>query len=381
MSLIRESDCKNLQKLFQTFPAVAILGPRQCGKTTLAKDFQPDHFFDLENPEDWQFLENPKVNLDKLEGIIAIDEIQRKQELFPLLRFLIDTHPKQKYLLLGSASPLLVKQSSDSLAGRIGFYPLGGFTPNDISNEDLDKLWVQGSFPRSFLAENEESSMLWRENYIQTFLERDIPQLGIQIPAGTLRRFWTMLSHFHGQILNYSELARSFGISDTTARRYLEILEGTFMIRTLQPWYINLGKRIVKNPKLYFNDSGIFHYFNSLQSSQEVLSSPKLGASYEGFVIHNIIRLSGVPEKNFYFWKTHSGSELDLFWQYRGKNYGVEIKYMDAPKSTKSMHTVIEDLQLEKLTVIYPGRRAYHLSEKITVRPFTEVRKEFWFLE
>ncbi|MCB1155922.1 MAG: ATP-binding protein [Leptospiraceae bacterium] len=380
MKIERIHEKQNIEKLFKIFPAVSILGPRQCGKTTLARDFGADHFFDLENPTDWQIMENPELNLGILEGTIAIDEIQRKPDLFPILRHLIDTKPKQKYLLLGSASPLLIKQTSDSLAGRIGYHSLGGFNPKHLAQEDLKQLWVRGGFPRAFLADSDDSSFLWRENYIRTFLERDIPQLGIQIPANTIRRFWTMLSHYHSQILNYSEFSRSFGVSDKTVRNYLEILEGTFMVRVLQPWYENIGKRLTKKPKLYFTDSGIYHYFSSLQDWNDVISSPRLGASYEGYVVENIIRISGIPERNFYYWRTHAGSELDLFWQYKGKNYGVEIKYLDAPKTTKSMHSALKDLNLEKLYVIYPGNKSYLLAEKIIVLPFHEVNKELWFV-
>ncbi|MEM7182036.1 MAG: ATP-binding protein [Spirochaetota bacterium] len=381
MLVERRSDLQNIKKLFQIFPAVGIFGPRQCGKTILAQQYGVDHFFDLENPRDWQILENPQLNLESLQGTIAIDEIQRKPELFPLLRYLIDTKPEQKYLLLGSASPLLLKQSSDSLAGRIGYHPMGGFSLQDISEDKINHLWVQGSFPRSYLATDRQASWLWRENYIQTFLERDIPQLGLRIAANTLRRFWTMLAHYNGQVLNYSELARSFGVSDTTVRRYLEILEGTFMIRTLQPWFQNIGKRITKNPKLYFNDSGIYHYFSALETQLDIAASPRLGASYEGFVIQNVIQISGIPQRNFYFWRTHTGTELDLFWQHAGKNYGLEVKYSDAPKTSKSMHSAIQDLQLHKLFVMYPGASSYKLTDKIIVLPFANSKQPMWFLD
>lgn len=374
-SLSRPEDIAELSKLLEIFPIVGILGPRQCGKTTLCREFSPDYFYDLENPVDLQKLENPLLNLENLSGTIAIDEIQRKPEIFTVLRHLVDTHPDQKYILLGSASPLLIKHSSETLAGRIGYYFLSGFSLEDVGTSKTDTLWLRGGFPRSFLAKDEEASYLWRENYIQTFLERDIPLLGIQIPAQTLRRFWTMLAHYHGQILNYSELARSFGISDKTARSYIEILEGTFMIRTLQPWYANLGKRLVKNPKLYFIDSGIYHYFASLSNYDALLSSPKCGASFEGFVIQMIIQTMGISAKNYYFWRTQGGAELDLFWQKDGKSYGVEVKLEDAPKKTKSMLSSIQDLNLEQLFVIYPGKDSYHLSEKITVVPIRNLKR------
>lgn len=371
--LSRKLDIEKLSNLLDVFPVAAILGPRQCGKTTLCKEFSPDYFYDLENPEDAQKLENPKLNLEKLSGTIAIDEIQRKPDIFPILRYLVDNHPEQKYILLGSASPLLIKHTSETLAGRIGYCFLSGFSLEDVGVDKMESLWLNGGFPRSFLAKSQKASYLWRENYVQTFLERDIPLLGIQIPSQTLRRFWTMLAHYHGQILNYSELARSFGISDKTVRNYIEILEGTFMLRTLQPWYVNIGKRLIKNPKLYFIDSGIYHYFSSLSTYDDLMSSPKSGASFEGFVIQIVIQTLGISEKNFYFWRTNAGAEMDLFWQSGGKSYGIEVKLEDAPKKTKSMQFSIQDLELEQLFVIYPGKDSYKLSEKITVVPITKL--------
>jgi len=229
---------------------VAILGPRQCGKTTLARTMNADHYFDLENPQDAARLDQPQLALEDLTGLIVIDEIQRMPELFTLLRYLVDQGRERKFLILGSASRDLIRQSSESLAGRIAYYYLGGFRLHDIGPENMKTLWLRGGLPKSFLAASDEESYLWRNQYVTTFLERDIPQLGITIPARTLRRFWLMLSNYHGQILNYAELGRSFGVSDMTVRKYCDILEGTFMIRILQPWYANIGKRIVKRPKL-----------------------------------------------------------------------------------------------------------------------------------
>lgn len=243
--------------------------------------------------------------------------------------------------------------------------------------ENYQKLWLNGSLPLSYLLED---STRWRENYVQTFLERDIPQLGIKIPSQTLRKFWTLIAHYHGQLINYSEISRAFGISAPTVVRYMDILEGTFMIRSLQPWYANIGKRIIKNPKIYFKDSGLYHYFQSINTWQSLQSSPQLGGSFEGFVINHIIHISNISERNYYFWRTHSGSELDLFWQYDQKSYGIEIKYSDAPNSTKSMHSAIKDLNLEKLFVIYPGDKMYKLSEQIIVYPLKNIQRENWFL-
>jgi len=373
----RYLDKKYLTNLVHKFPVTAILGARQTGKTTLAKQFEYDHYFDLENPRDLARLDHPQMALEDIDGLIVIDEIQRKPELFPLLRFLVDNHPDQKYLILGSASRDLIKQSSESLAGRIVYYELNGFRPFDIGLEDIKKLWVRGGFPCSFLADSEDDSILWRESFISTFLERDIPQLGIKIPAQTLRRFWTMLSHYHGQMLNYSELAQSFGISDTTAKKYIHILEGTFMVRLLQPWHTNTKKRLVKSPKLYLRDSGLFHSLMSIDNMEQLLSHNKRGASFEGFALDVVINAISPKRKEFYFWSVHSGAELDLFWSQGGKNWGVEFKLMDAPKLTKSMSTVIRELNLAHLFVVYVGTEKYKLSENVTVLPLKDIQGEW----
>ncbi len=352
-----------------TFPVVAIVGPRQCGKSTLARQFNAAHFFDLENPRDLAMLEQPQLALENLSGLIVIDEIQRAPDLFPLLRYLVDHQPSQRYLILGSASRDLLRQSSETLAGRIAYHELGGLGLADLGADRWRDLWLRGGMPRSLLADSDEISALWRQQYVSTFLERDIPQLGIQIPAHTLRRFWTMLCHYHGQILNHSELARSFGISDMTVRRYLEILEGTFMIRLLQPWHANLGKRLVKRPKLYLRDCGLFHSLMSIDTMAQLTAHNKLGASWEGFALEASIRAIGKRPEECAFWATHSGAEVDLFWQHGGKNLAVEVKYADAPRLTPSMKSAVADLDLHHLWVVYPGDRAYPLSEKITVLP------------
>jgi len=349
-----------------SFPVTAILGPRQCGKTTLAGELAVDHQFDLENPRDLARFDNPQLLLEDLKGLIIIDEIQRKPELFPLIRYLVDNHPKQKYAILGSAAPELLRQSSESLAGRIGYHELGGFNFLDVGEDNYKALWLKGGLPLAYLPHNYAKSLLWRENYITSFLEKDIPQLGINIPANTLRKFWLMLSDYHGQVINYSELGRAFGIVDTTVKKYLDILSGTFMVRILQPWHSNINKRLVKNPKIYLRDSGIYHSLLTLGSWGELAVSSKLGASWEGFALEQTIEALKKPASSFFFWKTHGGAELDLFWQDKGKNWGVEFKYSDAPTLTKSMHVSLSDLNLAHLWVVYPGKEEYKLTPKIT---------------
>jgi hypothetical protein len=373
MNLIdRKTDRATLTKLLSVFPVTAILGPRQCGKTTLARTLAADSYFDLENPQDLARLEQPQLALEDLTGLIVIDEIQRLPNLFPLLRYLVDQGKKRKFVVLGSASRDLIRQSSESLAGRIAYFQLGGFRLSDIDPGNVKALWQRGGLPRSFLAASDNESLLWRNQYVSTFLERDIPQLGITIPARTLRRFWTMLSHYHGQILNYSELSRSFGVSDMTVRKYCDILEGTFMVRILQPWSVNIGKRLVKRPKIYLRDSGLFHALLSIETPEQLHNSPRLGASWEGFALDCVCRTLDREDGGLYFWHTHAGAALDLFWQAEGRNWGVEFKYEDAPRLTRSMKTAVEDLELERLWVVYPGKAAYRLTEKVEVLPLAD---------
>jgi len=369
----RKTDRDLLAKFMSLFPVTAILGPRQCGKTTLAEALSAEHYFDLENPQDLARLEQPQLTLEDLTGDIVIDEIQRRPELFPLLRYLVDQKKKRKFVILGSASRELIRQSSESLAGRIAYFQLGGFRLSDIDRRAVKTLWWRGGLPRSFLAASNDESMLWRKQYVTTFLERDIPQLGITIPARTLRRFWIMLSHYHGQILNYAELGRSFGISDMTVRKYCDILEGTFMIRILQPWSANIGKRMVKRPKLYLRDSGLLHALLSIETPEQLQTSPRLGASWEGFALECVCRTLGKEDGELYFWHTHAGAELDLFWQAGGQNWGVEFKYEDAPQLTRSMKTAIEDLQLKRLWVVYPGKTPYHITEEVQAIPLADI--------
>jgi hypothetical protein len=285
----------------------------------------------------------------------------------------VDQGKNRKFVILGSASRDLIRQSSESLAGRIAYFQLGGFRLSDIDPGNVKALWQRGGLPRSFLAASDNESLLWRNQYATTFLERDIPQLGITIPARTLRRFWTMLSHYHGQILNYAELGRSFGVSDMTVRKYCDILEGTFMVRILQPWSVNIGKRLVKRPKLYLRDSGLFHALLSIETPEQLHASPRLGASWEGFALDCVCRTLDKEDGGLYFWHTHAGAELDLFWQAEGRNWGVEFKYEDAPRLTRSMKTAVEDLELERLWVVYPGKAAYRLTEKVQALPLADI--------
>ncbi len=358
---------------FQVNPALALLGPRQCGKTTLAQAYAEQQnlpfsrvsFFDLENPNDLARLEIPQLTLEPMEGLIIIDEIQRRPELFPLLRVLIDQHKNRQFLILGSASRELIKQSSESLAGRISYIELTPFSYPEA--DDLELLWIQGGFPRSYLAADAKISASWRSAYITTFLEQDLPQLGITIPAPTLRRFWMMLAHYHGNIFNASEIGQSLGAAHTTMRNYLNILTGTFMIRELSPWLENIGKRQIKSPKIYFRDSGIFHSLLGIQDKSSLLLHPKLGASWEGFALESIIRhYQATPEETF-FWGIHAQAELDLILIKDGKRLGFEFKYSDSPRLTNSLETAERLLNLDALTVIYPGKIAYWLSKKIQV--------------
>jgi predicted AAA+ superfamily ATPase len=352
-------------------PIVSLLGPRQCGKTTVARmigEQQPATYFDLENPVDVRRLSAPLTVLEALSGLVIIDEVQRRPDLFELLRVLADRsrNPAQ-FLLLGSASPQLVRGVSESLAGRIGFVDLSGFDLTEVDTSQRDRLWLRGGFPRSFLADDDSASMTWRQGFIRTFLERDIPQLGITIPAETLRRFWMMVAHYHGQIWNAAEFARSLGTSEVTARRYLDILAGAYMVRLLPPWFENISKRQVKSPKVYIRDSGVLHGLLQLGALSDVQSHPKLGASWEGFAIEQIIRL--LDTRDAYFWATHGGAELDLLVHAGGKRYGFEFKYSDAPGTSRSMQVAVHDLALTHLWVVYPGGHEYALDERITALP------------
>jgi len=384
MEIKRTPELELLKKLFKDNPIVAILGPRQSGKTTLAHQFS--HLlvskvtaFDLENPRDVQRIKEPLLALEDVKGFVIIDEIQKLPNLFPVLRVLSDRSKKTKYLILGSASRDLIRQSSESLAGRISYMEIGGFFLKHVGAQHLEKLWIRGGFPRSYLASSEASSYQWREDFIATFLERDIPQLGLKIPAKSLGRFWGMLAHYHGQIFSASEIGRSLGVSDHTAQRYLDLLSGTFMVRQLQPWYYNTKKRLIKRPKIYFRDTGILHALLSLEEKNDLLLHPKLGASWEGFALEEAIRHLQLKEDEAFFWGVHTGAELDLVFEKKGKLYGIEIKYAQAPSLTSSMRFALAELSLKHLWVVYPGKEEYSLSKTITVVPLAGLEKVIVF--
>jgi predicted AAA+ superfamily ATPase len=354
---------------------VVLLGPRQCGKTTLAREFiHPDskNYFDLEDPVSLIRLEEPMTALRELEGLVVIDEIQRRAELFPVLRVLADRRPlPARFLILGSASPELLRQSSESLAGRVELITMGGFDMAEVGSDESSKLWLRGGFPDSFTAANESNSFSWRKNFIQTFLERDLPSAGISIEPPALYRFWSMLAHYHGQIWNASEPARSLGVSQPTVRRYLDLLTGFFMVRQLAPWHANLKKRQVKSPKIYFRDCGLLHQILGIRSEKDLLTSAKCGASWEGYVIEEVIQAFNPDES--YFWATHNGAEIDLLMVKEGGVYGVECKRMDAPKMTPSMQIAMTDLNLKRMAVIYPGAKRFPLADGIEAVPLQDL--------
>ncbi len=350
---------------------VALIGPRQCGKTTLAREYVPADsmtYFDLEDPISLARLDQPMTALQGLTGLVVIDEIQRRPELFPLLRVLCDRTPlPARFLILGSASPAMLRQSSETLAGRLEIIRMAGFSLAEVGVEMQMRHWQRGGFPLSFLAASDADSLAWRRNFIQTFLERDLPQLGMSISAASMFRFWNMLAHYHGQVWNAAETARNFEVSESTVRRYLDLLEGAFMVRQLRPWFANLGKRQIKSPKLYFRDTGILHQMLGLREERDLWLHPKSGASWEGYVIEEVIK--AVDPDEAYFWATHSGAELDLLLFTGGRRVGVECKRMDAPRLTPSMRSALTDLALDHLIVLYPGERPYPLAERVTVLP------------
>ena len=369
---------QELRRSLRANPVTVLHGPRQCGKTTLARQIAGEgaaEYFDLEDPVSQRRLSEPTLALRGLRGLVVIDEVQRQPELFPVLRVFADRKPlPARFLILGSASPDLLRQSSESLAGRAAFVEMGGFDLSEVRFRALQRLWWRGRFPRSFLARSEAESRSWQENFIRTFLERDIREFGVQVPPVALRRLWMMLAHYHGQLWNASELARSLGESHTTVKRHLDILTSALMLRQLQPWHENLGKRQIKSPKIYLRDTGLLHALLGVPSFGQLEGHPKLGASWEGFVVEEILRLVG--ERNAYFWGTQSGAELDLLLLAGGQRYGVEVKYADAPGVTKSMRIAIDDLRLRRLFVVYPGQESYDLDAKITVLPLDQIKRQ-----
>jgi hypothetical protein len=359
------------RKRLANFPVVAVLGARQIGKTTLAEQVaagytQPVHRFDLENPMDLARLDDPMLALADLKGLVILDEVQRRPELFPVLRVLADRKPRPaRFLVLGSASPDLLRQSSETLAGRIAYYELPGLSLVEVGIGKLGPLWIRGGFPVSFLARSHADSRLWRDNFVQTFLERDLPQLGIRVPASTLRRFWTMLAHWHAQTWNASEFGRSFGVADNTVRHYLDILTSALVIRQLTPWHANISKRQVKAPKVYIRDSGLLHALLQIESSTDLERHPKVGASWEGFMLEQLITHLALADEHVYFWATHGGAELDLFVRRGRQRIGFEIKRTTTPKVTPSIKAAMEALDLQEVIVLHAGDRTFPLGKKV----------------
>ena len=354
-----------IESRFRANPVVLLLGPRQCGKTTLARRFaagRKAEYFDLESPADWSRLGQPMTALEPLRGWVVIDEAQLKPELFGILRVLADRRPlPARFLVLGSASPDLVRGASESLAGRVALVPMAGFDLSEVGPRSLRPLWWRGGFPCSFLAESDDESRHWRADFIQTFLERDLRRFGVQVAPNALRRFWNMVAHHHGQIWNASEIGRSLGEAHTTVRRHLDILCGAFVMRQLPPWFENLGKRQVKSPKVYLRDSGLLHELLGIPSFAALEANPKLGASWEGFALEEVLRMAG--DREAYFWNTQGGAELDLLLFVKGRRIGFEFKYADAPVVTKSLHVAHDDLKLARVLIVHPGSKSYPLDE------------------
>ncbi len=378
----RTAHLERLRSLLGQFPVVGLIGARQVGKTTLAKAYAARHAgevtrFDLENPADLHRLDDPLFALEGLRGLVVLDEIQLRPELFPVLRVLADRDgPPARFLVLGSASPDLLRQSSESLAGRIAYHELGGLSLREVGAENLDTLWLRGGFPLSFVAASDAASARWRRQFIRTYLERDLSELGIRLPATTMRRFWTMLAHYHGEIWNGSELARAFGVSQKTVRGYLDTLCSTFMAKRLEPWHENLAKRQVKSPKVYLADSGVLHTLLGLESRQELLGHPKVGASWEGFALGEVVDHLGARPEECFFWKLHSGAELDLLVVRGNRRRGFEFKLTAAPRVTPSLRSAQESLDLDELAVIHAGTESYLLAPGIRAVGLARLRED-----
>jgi predicted AAA+ superfamily ATPase len=374
----RAGELREVRGLLRRSPVVAILGPRQVGKTTLAREIArtwpaPAATFDLEDPRDVARLGDPTTALGPLRGLVVIDEIQRRPELFPVLRVLSDRDRRPaRFLLLGSASPSLLRQSSESLAGRIAYVELQGFGLADVG-ERWQRLWLRGGYPRSYLARTDQESLRWRRDLIRAFVERDLPQLGITIGAGPVRRFWTMLAHYHAQVWNGAELARAFGIAESTVKRYLDLLAHTFMVRVLPPWSENIGKRVVRTPKVYIADTGLLHALLDVPGARALEGHPKVGASFEGFALQEVVRALGARPEQCHFWATHQGAELDLLVVRDGRRRGFEFKRTDAPGVTKSMHIALRDLGLESIDVVHTGEDTYPLAPRIRALAISRV--------
>lgn len=369
-----------VQRLLATSPVVALLGPRQVGKSTLARVIAngwkrgPVTFFDLEDEADLRRLDEPSYALDELRGLIVIDEVQRRPNLFPALRVLADRHRRRaRYLVLGSASPGLLRQSAETLAGRIAFHELTGLALDEVGAKNLQRLWLRGGFPPAYTARSVEDSARWRRTFVSTFIERDLPQLGVSVSSSALRRFWFMLAHVHGQTANWSELGRSLGVADTTVRHYLDILEGALVVSTLKPWHENLSKRQVKSPKIYVRDQGLLHTLLDIETKVQLDRHPRVGASWEGFAIQQIVEHLGARPDQCYFWATHGGAELGLLVIAGGRRHGFEIKLTDAPGVTASMHAALTDLRLDSLDVVCTSKSTYALAPRIRAIPLSRL--------
>ena len=384
--MIRLEYLKQLEHALEGFKIVGLLGPRQVGKTTLARELfeklvpkklLQTNYFDLENPRHLMRLQDPLLALENLSGLVVIDEVQRFPELFPILRVLVDRKRNSlRFLILGSASLELIKQSSESLAGRIKYIQVHPFSLFETKLSQTESLWLRGGYPLAFLAKNDSRAFDWLEQYARTFLERDIPLLGFNIPAENMRRFWMMLSHYHGQLVNYAEIARSMDVSESTAKRYLDLLVGTFMVRRLQPWHANIDKRQIKTPKIYFCDSGLFHLLVGITKKSDLLVSPKMGASWEGFAMEQVLRCLNLRSEDAYFWGIHEQCELDLLVRQGAKFHGFEIKHSYTPRVSKSMLSAMEALKLKELTVIYPGNEEFALAKNVFAVPLSKFIKD-----
>lgn len=377
MEKLRKSFIKKIEDDLEIVPICALLGPRQCGKTTLAKQFAKNypnqvHYFDLEDYTDLAKLSNPKLIFESLTGLVIIDEIQRRPDLFPFLRVVVDNQ-NLKFLILGSASRELIRQSSETLAGRITYINITPFQLSEVNNQNL--LWTRGGFPRSFLADSDAASIRWRETYMQTYFEKDLAALGMNLPPQRILRLWSMLAQYHGNLINYSNMAQFLEVSIPTLKNYLALLEGTFMIRTLSPWYENRGKRLVKTPKIYIRDSGILHQLLAIKNYEGLILDVRKGASWEGFALEEVINALDLRSEECYFWATHQMAELDLFVSYNKQRLGFEFKCTDQPKLTKSMTSAVEFLSLDHLFIVTPIEETFKLDEKTTVLALKDTQK------
>ncbi len=375
MPLIKRPEVvSRIQNSLRDFKVTALVGPRQVGKTTLAKtiakgsEFKNVHFFDLEDPTDYNLLENAKLVLEPLEGLIIIDEVQRRPELFKYLRVKADSLAKKsKIMILGSSSRDLIETASESLAGRIQYIEISGISLSEVKGSNL--LFERGTFPLSYTARSEDQSYSWRKSYTQSYIERDIKVMGIDLPPQSFRRFLEMLAGYHGQIFNSSEIGKSMGLSHTTTRKYVDILISTFMVRELKPWNEQILQRQVKQPKVYFRDTGLLNYFLGLKSKAELIRNPKLGSIWEGFALEETIKLIQADNYDLYFWSLHQEGELDLFWKKGTERIGFEFKYADSPSLNLSMRKALNLLKLDHLYIVYPGTKESRLSENVTLLP------------